>query len=139
MKSNIINLDAQPILFKNLDVVEHIKGGLWEFKEENVCLLQTNEQKTGEAFLCGIGQSMKETFADKFLLNANVGRFLIDNPEFIPDSWKNKWIWFVGTTYFRSGFGSHAFAIANFGDKWGWILKDLGEPISDLDFIVAKM
>jgi hypothetical protein len=97
---NIIDCDANPCISDGCKVVEHKKGGKFEWKPEKVKLyLSPNQQKDGVIDV----NKLHEELSKKFVFNANVLDFLLrkekENQHLIPEQWKGKYVFFWGTVY----------------------------------------
>lgn len=91
----IIDCDAPPFAPECWEAKDHKKGGLLEWDPDKIRLFQW-------AGGCPNGLEDLKEFADKPLLNANVLDWLLAHPELIPESWKGKAVFFVGTVYNHS-------------------------------------
>lgn len=88
---------------KEWEVIEHRKGGQFEWNLDEIELYQCEEQQTRCSLFLGV--KLRKKLKGKPVLNANVLDYLLKHPELIPDEWKFKEIFFWGTTY-RHGHGA---------------------------------
>jgi hypothetical protein len=100
MTEQIINCDIDPYVPNvRWTVVEHQKGGLFDWNPSQVELYLTDNQKKGERGRRVEGNALKEELKGKPVLNANVLDFLLKNKSLIPEDWWNKRVFFWGTIY----------------------------------------
>ncbi|HEY4477351.1 MAG TPA: hypothetical protein VJB56_01875 [Candidatus Paceibacterota bacterium] len=60
------------------------------------------------------------------MLNANVLDYLLAHPDFIPEWWKGKAVFFWGTIY-RNSYGNLCVRyLCFYGDRWDWNYDWLG-------------
>ena len=96
----VIDCNARPFVPEGWKVVEHIKGGKWEWNPGKILLYLSDGQKGGR---CIEGNKLRKELKGKSVLNANVLDWLLAHPEFIPEEWKGKYIFFWGTIYRDAG------------------------------------
>lgn len=95
----IIDCDADPFIPKGWSVEKHYKNGQMKWDPARIQLYLSEEQKQGRVQGCKLYKKLKELFRPKNILNANVLDFLLAHTELIPEEWKDKCIFFWGTTY----------------------------------------
>jgi len=118
IKKYVIDCDADPFLPSGWKgVEEHKKGGQLEWDPTKISLYLSKEQQNGE--LIG-GHKLHEKLAKKPALNACVLDFLLANPELIPESWKDKYVYFWGTIYCSSGGGLYVRCLCWGDGRWDW-------------------
>jgi hypothetical protein len=91
-----INTDARPFVPDGWKVVEHIKGGKFEWGPSKIILYISDIQKHRSYIE---GNKLRKELKGKAVLNANVLDFLLANSYLIPEAWKSKRIFFWGTIY----------------------------------------
>ena len=96
---HIIDLDADPFIPDGWGVVEHQKGGQFEWDPANVSLYLSPNQRDGKVIK---GDKLREELKGEPVCNANLLDYLLVNPQLIPDEWKSKAVFFWGTIYRRS-------------------------------------
>ncbi|MEA2006992.1 MAG: hypothetical protein U9O20_02415 [Patescibacteria group bacterium] len=126
----IIDCDAGPFCPDGWKVVEHGKGGQLEWDASKIQLYLSKKQEGGSWIE---GNKLREELADKSVLNANVLDYLLKNPHFIPEEWKSKYVFFLGTVYCRSGGYLVVRCLFWFGDEWGWSFRWLVHVFLALD------
>lgn len=95
--SHVIDCDADPFVPNGWSVVEHQKGGSFEWDASKAELWLANGQKNGRQLE---GNKLRKEVAKKVPFNACALDYLLANPHLIPDEWKgNKYIFFWGTVY----------------------------------------
>ncbi len=115
--AQIVNCDVKPFVPEGWKVVEHIKGGKWEWDPSKVLLYLSDGQKGGERIE---GNKLREELKGKSVLNANVLDFLLANPLLIPEEWKGKAVFFWGTVY-RNADGNLVVRYLYWnGTRWHW-------------------
>jgi len=113
----IIDCDADPFVPDGLEVVEHHKGGKFQFTPSVVSLYLSEQQKNSNYIS---GEKLREELKNKTVLNANVLDWLIAHPHYIPEEWKNKFILFWGTIY-RDSYGDlYVRCLYWRGGRWHW-------------------
>lgn len=95
MIERLIDCDSDPLGPKVWMVSEHKKGGMIKFNPEKISLYLSKKQRKGTIG----GHDLRKELADKPVMNANVLRYLLEYPEFIPKEWRGKDICFWGTIY----------------------------------------
>lgn len=90
----IVDLDADPKTpFAGWRVVEHVKGGKFEFDPKKVKLYFTDAPGDGR------GHALREMMKDQPVYNANLLDFYLENTHLIPADWHNMHVCFWGTIY----------------------------------------
>ena len=113
---HLIDCDVNPFIPNGWSVEDHKKGGMFKFNPEKISLYLSKKQKKG---IIG-GYDLRKELADKSVMNANVLDYLLAHPEFIPEEWKGKYIFFWGTIY-RNSYGSLFVRYLYWnGSKWCW-------------------
>lgn len=92
---HFIDCDAEPLIPEGCNLVEHKKGGRWEWNP-NIHFYLSEKQKKNES---SVGNDLQKELANQPVLNANVLDYLLAHPELIPEKWKGKVIFFWGTIY----------------------------------------
>lgn len=92
---DLIDCDATPFIPNDWMVEEHRKCGRLRFDATKVSLYLSNKQKKGII----IGHDLLKELLGKPVMNANVLDHLLAHQEFIPEEWKNKYVFFWGTIY----------------------------------------
>lgn len=96
MIKNIINLEKKPYIpLDGWKVESHTGKGKWEWNPKEVELYLSEKQKTEYIG----GNDLRKELENQPVLNANVLDYLYENQELIPDSWKDKYVYFWGTIY----------------------------------------
>jgi hypothetical protein len=95
---------------------------------EKIALWQSNNQMSGKTVR---GTEIRKQLVNKKIqvLNADVLDFLLSNPELIPESWKNKSVYFWGTIYEDSSSG-HKYVRCLYwhaSGHWYWYANGLSE------------
>ena len=98
----VIDCDADPFLPEGWRVEQHLKSGSFKWDPTEVELYLDAGQKDGKVIS---GHELQKKLEGKRVLNANVLDWLLAHPQFIPESWKGKFVFFWGTIY-RDGCGS---------------------------------
>ncbi|NUM25051.1 MAG: hypothetical protein HUU49_00330 [Candidatus Buchananbacteria bacterium] len=118
----IVDLDADPMVYRDWKVEEHIKGGQFEFDQVKVGLHLDEEQKEGGVI---IANKLREKLKGQPVYNANLLDFYLAHPNLIPDEWKGKVIVFWGTIYRNSRDRLLVRCLFCLNDKWSWIYRQL--------------
>jgi hypothetical protein len=116
---NIIDTDATPFIPQGLLVEKHIGYGLWSWNSDLIEYFLSKEQE--ESFQNGNRlRKVIESLRNKKLLNANILDYLLTNSGLIPESWKDKNIFFWGTIYGDDA-GDFCVRYLYWSDsKWDW-------------------
>ncbi len=109
---HLINCDADPYLPNGWSVEEHQKGGQFSFNPTKVELYLSKKSI--------VGNDLRKEIKSKKVLNANVLDYLLDQPELIPDDWKEKHVFFFGTIYRDSGDNLYVRCLHWHGSRWLW-------------------
>ncbi len=98
----VIDCDAKPFVPDELEVFEHMPGGVVVWDPTKICLFLSERQKCGALV---VGNKLRKELARSPTMNANVLSFLLKNPHLIPEDWKydergnTRYIFFWGTIY----------------------------------------
>jgi len=112
-----IDCDADPFLPKGWRVEQHLKSGSFKWDPTEVELYLDAGQKDGKVIS---GHELRKKLEGKRVLNANVLDWLLAHPQFIPESWKGKFVFFWGTIY-RGGRGHLCVRYLCWrGSGWSW-------------------
>lgn len=115
----VVDLDADPFLLDDWEVVEHIKGGQFEFDSTKVALYLDEAQKRRRGRISS--NELRERLKVYPVYNANLLEFYLEHPNFIPEEWKDhQGICFWGTIYANSDGGLCVCLLAWEGDEWAW-------------------
>lgn len=117
----LIDCDALPFVPEGWKVVEHQKGGPFNWDASQVVLHLDDDQKSGKVvegskLLAKLAKAIKQ--GD--LLNANVLDFLLANPHLIPEEWKGKAVFFWGTVYRDRSGDLCVRCLFWHGGRWYW-------------------
>ncbi len=117
LDTRIVDLDAAPFIPKGWKLESHKKGGQFAWDSAQVTLHLEAGQQGGNAMK---GTDLQKALEDKPVLNANALDFLLAHPELIPESWKDKYVFFWGTVY-RFSDGCLCVRYLRWdGAGWGW-------------------
>ena len=116
----IIDCDADPFIPNKWVVDKHKRGGQFVFNLENIRLYVSREQKNGSI----LGKYIWQRLKYKRILNACVLDYLLAHQEIIPEEWKEKEIYFLGTIYRYSedphSYGEAYIRYLKWDGKWLW-------------------
>jgi len=115
--AQIIDANAKPFVPDGWKVVKHQKGRKFEWNPSKILLYLSDEQKNGKHIE---GNKLREELESKPVLNACVLDWLLAHPEFIPEEWKGKVVFFWGTIYRRAGGDLVVRYLCWFGRGWYW-------------------
>lgn len=95
---HIIDLDADPFVSEGWEVVEHVKGGQFEWDPAKISRYLSDEQQ-GDKLIDG--DKLREELKSQKVVNANLLDYLLAHQELIPEEWKNVFVFvfFWGTVY----------------------------------------
>lgn len=117
-QGHVIDCDTDPFLPQGWQGVEfHRKHGQLLWQPEKVALWLAPEQQCGGTI---VGTDLRGQLREQPVLNACVLDYLLANPHLIPDSWKNKWVYFWGTVYRDSDGNLFVRCLVWGGDRWRW-------------------
>ena len=116
---HLIDCNAPPFVPPNWSVEKHQPGGLWKFNSTKISFYQSQRQT--KEFI--EGNKLRQELAGKSVLNANVLDYLLAHPDLIPESWKNKRVYFWGTIYRDPDGDLHVRHLDWNGSQWGWHFK----------------
>jgi len=96
---HIIDCNKNPHIPPGWFVIKHIKGGVITWDHANMEFfvsekLKENRMETGYQLFEKV-----HLLNDKFLANANVLDYLLENTAIIPEIWEGRRVLFLGTTY----------------------------------------
>jgi hypothetical protein len=97
---HVIDGDAEPFVPNGWKVEEHKKDGRRKWDAAQVELYLSDPQKEGKTI---VGDKLRAELSRKPVLNANVLDYLVKHPLLIPEEWEDKFVFFWGTIYRRSG------------------------------------
>ena len=97
---HVIDCDADPFVPNGWKVEEHKKDGQCKWDAAQVALYLSDPQKEGKTIE---GNKLRTELNGKPVLNANVLDYLLKHPHLIPEEWEDKYVFFWGTIYRRSG------------------------------------
>lgn len=120
---HIIDLDADPMVPNRWEVVEHRKGGQFEFNPDNIGLYLDEEQKSGKRI---VGNKLRKKLANQPLFNANLLDFYLAHINLIPEDWKGKAVFFWATIYRLSDGDLCVRCLFWVGGGWRWNYRWLG-------------
>jgi hypothetical protein len=131
--THLIDLDADPFVPNGWGVVEHRRGGQFEWSPEKVRLYLSPSQMDRKVIL---GFKLRKELVNESVLNANVLDYLVANPHLIPEEWKGKAIFFWGTIYRRPDGRLRVRCLYWDGSRWdwrcGWLSGDWGGNVPAL-------
>lgn len=99
VRTHVIDLDARPRDYKNLEAHVHERGGRFLWDPEKVSLYTDSLQAPWPNGLRGC--HLQQRLEGQLVLNANALEYLLKYPHLIPDEWKGLCVFFWGTTYFN--------------------------------------
>ena len=124
----IIDCDALPYIPDGWEVRQEdqllntVKGQL-EWDPTKIAFYLSDGQKDGKVIK---GEKLRKELGNQPILNANVLDYLFAHPDLIPEEWKDKAVFFWGTTYRGSG-GSLVVRYLRWrGSRWRWSCHWLG-------------
>ena len=125
---HLINCDADPFIPEGWRVEEHQKSGQINFNPTKTELYLSKKQKNGVIS----GNDLRKELKGKSVLNANVLDYLLAHPRLIPDSWKGKYVFCLGTVY-RNSYGRlFVRGLCWNGAKWYWLWLWLGRSFRSI-------
>ena len=126
----IVDLDADPFVPEGWSVPDgnHIKGGKFRFDPAEVALHLDDEQKNG---MIVVGTALRPKLQNLPVFNANLLDWLLTHPQFIPEEWKSKSVFFWGTIYRYSDGCLYVRSLRWYGGGWGWRFYWLDYTFSD--------
>lgn len=114
---HMIDLDADPFVPEGWKVEEHKKGGKWKFDPKRV-KFHLSKSQTGINTVTG--NELRKELANVPVMNANTLDWCLAHPEFIPEGWKGKAVFFWGTVY-RNSVGDLCVRYLYWdGGRWDW-------------------
>ena len=130
---HVIDCDALPYIPNGWEVrpedqlLNTVKGQL-EWDPTKIALYLSESQKNGKVIK---GEKLRKELGNQPILNANVLDFLLAHPDLIPEEWKDKAVFFWGTTYRGSDGGLCVRCLTWHGSRWlwhcRWLDSDWGE------------
>ena len=132
-KNPIIDLDANPLVPPMWRVVEHRKGGQFEWDASKIELYRSKKQQSGKIIEgTELHEELKrQGLKGRSVLNANALDYLLKNRHLIPEEWKGKNVFFWGTVYRRSDGKLYVRCLFWFGHRWDWFDRWLGNEFDD--------
>lgn len=118
-----IDCDASPFIPDGWSVEEHKKMGKLRIDPSKIVLYLDENQKDGKSVE---GDELRNKLMEKQVLNANVLDYLLANTESIPESWKDKGVYFWGTIYRNAGGNLCVRCLFWNGGQWYWSFNWLG-------------
>lgn len=115
--SNIIDCDEDPFVPTSWNIEEHKKSGVLKCDLAKIRLHLSDNQQNGERI---DGHNLYKELKNEPVLNANVLDYLLAHPELILEEWKEKEIFFWGTTYRDMYSGLCVRCLYWDGVRWGW-------------------
>ncbi len=92
--------DAQPKLHGFDSMVSNQTMGKFSFVSEKLNLFVAEHQKLGGL----VGRTLLTSLPEKIILfNSAFLDWLLENPQYIPESWKGKFTFFAGTVFMKNG------------------------------------
>ena len=117
MKKIIIDCDKKPtIRYEGWKIEEHKKMGKLKWNPDKIELYLSDKQKNGYIE----GNELRKELEDKPVLNACVLDCLLEHPNLIPDSWKEKYVYFWGTIFRVSDGLLYVECLFWLGGRWNW-------------------
>lgn len=114
---HLVDLDAEPFTPDGWKVEEHHKGGQFKWDAQKVKLYLSKKQK-GSSYI--EGNKLREELNGQPVFNANLLDYLLKNPHLIPEEWKGKYVFFLGTIYRGSSGDLYVRYLYWGGSGWGW-------------------
>lgn len=121
LSSRLIDCSARLFIPKTWAVEkrDQIKSrfrGRLDLDSAKIVLHLAEAQQTGII----VGIELLKLLEGKLVLPANVLDFFLTNPQFIPESWKGKRVFFWGTIYRDRGGLLYVRCLCWSGGQWGW-------------------
>lgn len=127
IKRHIIDLDAAPYCPDSWEVVEHVKGGQFEWDPAKVALYLDEAQRTGSIK----GEELQKKLKPQPCFNANLLDYLLANPRLIPEEWKGTHVFFWNMVYRDSDGSLCVRSLRWVGDAWDWDYRWPGRQWDD--------
>lgn len=125
---HLIDCSVDPHEPKGLSVHEHKRFGMLKWDPAQVTLYLSQGQRHGKRIK---GTELQRELQGKLVMNANVLDSLLAHPEFIPESWKGKAVFFWGTIYRGLGDDLCVRCLCWSGSGWyshhGWLGRGWGD------------
>ncbi len=122
--SVVINLNADPFVPEGWKVEEHKKGGEFTFDASQVKLHSDPGQQNGKYIQ---GHKLRKRLKNVPVMNAVLLDWYLANPQYIPDEWKGKFVFFWGTIYRDRSGDLYVRCLCWSGDRWSWSSRWLGD------------
>ena len=119
---NLINCDKQPNIPSGFTLESHQKGGTLKWDASKIELYLSEKQKTGHI----TGYDLRKELEGKPVLNACVLDYLLEHQELIPNEWKGKEVYFLGTIFHNMNGSPYIEYLYWEGDGWEWDYVWLG-------------
>jgi len=116
----IIDCDAKPYIPDGWKVDKHQKCGKLEWDPSRIELYLSDNQRDGKYIEGNKLRQELQKLKGKKVLNACLLDWLLAHPEFIPEEWKGKYIYFWGTVYRSSGGSLSVRCLYWVGVRWSW-------------------
>ena len=112
-----IDCDAQPMIPDGLTIEKHEKGGVFHLTPTSIGLYLSKRQKNGKVIS---GNDLRKELEAEPVLNACVLDYLLAHQNLIPESWKEKAVFFWGTVYRNAGGSLYVRYLCWGGGRWFW-------------------
>ncbi len=113
----VIDLDADPFEPSGWKVEKHTPGGQFTFDPSQVRLHLDTGQQNGKYIE---GNKLRTQLEKEPTMNAVLLDWYLANPQYIPEEWKSKYVFFWGTIYRgRRGY-LYVRYLDWLGDRWIW-------------------
>lgn len=142
----IIDLNRNPKIGKMESVLSHEKNGILFFNCEllasRVKLFLSEEQCMG-----GIsGEKLLKTLSQekKVLCNSVLLDWLLENPDYIPENWKDKFTLFPGTVFIKNGITVIRYlyyGLNGWASSYSWLNRGFhkNNPVATLEIVPGKV
>lgn len=126
--SHIIDCDADSALIRDWVADDHVLGGKFEWDPTKVELRKPRDVVVTE---------LREELASQRPLNANVLDYLLANLQLIPEGWKGRQIYFLGTVYRDIGGCRYVRYLYWLEGKWRWLYGSVTDRCLTMNPVVA--
>lgn len=124
---HVIDCDADPFVPENWSMESHKRHGSLEWNPDTVRLYLDDGQKNGKWTK---GTELRKKLESQPVLNANVLDYLLAHQELVPDSWKDKAVFFWGTVYRYSDGHLYVRYLYWYGYRWHGDYRWLGRDFN---------